>query len=150
MEQNKLCFNLLHQILSEVHISRRPNFNLFMNRNKCSISLADQMVIVMTDKSTLFHKKWTLPAAAFCLGWAGMCQKNMLTGSLLVLSLLKPRVLWDKELIGCSSGMENVKQRKKQTNQTNKKSFCPPWFDFNATGISLQKKSKAMLVLNKR
>lgn len=134
-------FHLLHQILSEVHISRWPNFNLFINWNRCSISLVDQMVIVTTEKSTLFYEKWTLPAAAFWLGWARMCRKNMLTGSLLVPSLLKPRALWDEELIGCSSGMENILKKKKK-----KETFCPPWFDFIATGIPLQKKCKAMLV----
>lgn len=112
---SKIGFNfyLLHQILSEVLISRWPNFNLFINWNRCSISLVDQMVIVTTEKSTLFYEKWTLPAAAFWLGWARMCRKNMLTGSLLVPSLLKPRALWDKELIGCSSGMENIYIKKK-------------------------------------
>lgn len=32
--------------------------------------------------------------------------ENMLTGSFLVPSLLKPGVLWDKKLVGCFSDME--------------------------------------------
>lgn len=51
----------------------------------------DQMVIVLTEKYTLFHDEWNLPAAAFWLGWNGMCWENMLTGSLVVPSLLKAR-----------------------------------------------------------
>lgn len=70
------------------------------------------MVIVMTENYTLFHGEWNLPAAAFWLGWEGMCWEYMLTGSLLVPSLLKPGALWDKELMGCFSGVES-------------ESFCP-------------------------
>lgn len=61
----------------------------------------------------------------------------MLTGSLLVPSLLKPGALWDKELMGCFSGMES-------------ESFCPSLFGFNAAGIPLQKKCKSKLVLSKQ
>lgn len=31
------------------------------------------MVIVMTEKYPLFHDEWNLPAAAFWLGWEGIC-----------------------------------------------------------------------------
>lgn len=49
------------------------------------------MVIVLTEKYTLFHNECNLPGAAFWLGWNGMCWENMLTGSLVVPSLLKAR-----------------------------------------------------------